>query len=76
MQACLRARRWDAPWVDARIEEAARAALGDLMRLGVDVDQAKREVWARAGGLATFAARYMADEPKVRTHSSLERRPS
>ncbi|EKM53179.1 uncharacterized protein PHACADRAFT_147492 [Phanerochaete carnosa HHB-10118-sp] len=64
MQTCLREGRWDKSWVDDRIEEVARTSLGDLMRLDVDVDQAKREVWARAGGLETFAARYMFNSPK------------
>lgn len=64
MQTCLREGRWDERWIDERIEEVARAGLGDLMRLNVDVDQAKHEVWARAGGLKTFATRYMYDLPK------------
>ncbi|GJE93896.1 DNA replication ATP-dependent helicase/nuclease DNA2 [Phanerochaete sordida] len=76
MQTCLREGRWDEPRIDARIEEVARANLGDLMRLNVDVDEAKREVWARAGGLKTFAARYMSDTPKdsgILTNTRAER---
>lgn len=65
---CLRAGRWDDAWIEERIAEEVRKeqGLGDLVKLGgVGVEEAIREVKARAGGLTVFGERYMRDVPKV-----------
>jgi DNA replication ATP-dependent helicase Dna2 len=56
---------WQESWVDKKIDEGIRKALADLFRLGVGVDEAKRELRLRAKGLQTFATRYMAEIPRV-----------
>jgi DNA replication ATP-dependent helicase Dna2 len=72
MQGCLRERQWSGGWIDRRIREVivggdgGGRGMADLVRLGVGVEQAVREVKARAGGLKTFGERYMAQNPKVR----------
>jgi DNA replication ATP-dependent helicase Dna2 len=71
MQGCLREGKWGGGWIDEQIERVVRGAggegrgMGDLVRLGVGVEEAVREVKARAGGLKTFGERYMAQSPKV-----------
>ena len=65
LQACLVADRWDEIWVDDKIDEIVRGGLLDLVRINTNVDQAKREVKARAKGLHGFSEKYMASSPKV-----------
>ncbi|TFK52072.1 Dna2-domain-containing protein [Heliocybe sulcata] len=65
MQACMSADRWEERWIDARIDEVVRKGLGELVKIGMDVEAAKREVKVRAKGLQTFASRYMAQTPKA-----------
>lgn len=65
MQSCLQSNEWDEHWMQTKIDAVIRRNLDDLLRLDVDVDQAKREVWMRASGLKTFASRYMSQTPKV-----------
>ncbi|KIM72845.1 hypothetical protein PILCRDRAFT_736976 [Piloderma croceum F 1598] len=71
MQRCLREGEWGGRWIDEQIERVVRGAggegrgMGDLVRLGVGVEEAVKEVKARAGGLKTFGERYMAQSPKA-----------
>ena len=65
MQSCLRDNDWDERSMQSKIDKAITRSLDDLLRINVDVDQAKREIWSRAGGLKTFAARYISDMPKA-----------
>lgn len=70
MQSCLREGRWDSRWIDERIRKVVRGGesgrgLGDLVKLGVSIEEAIREVKARAGGLKAFGEKYMASVPKV-----------
>jgi DNA replication ATP-dependent helicase Dna2 len=51
--------------MQTKIDSAITRSLDDLLRINVDAVQAKREVWTRASGLKTFAARYISDTPKV-----------
>ncbi|KAK0217033.1 AAA domain-containing protein [Armillaria fumosa] len=64
LQACLVADRWDEIWVDDKIDEIVRGGLSDLVRINTNVDQAKREVKARAKGLHAFSEKFMALSPK------------
>ncbi|KAG7440565.1 Dna2-domain-containing protein [Guyanagaster necrorhizus] len=64
LQACLLADRWDEVWVDDKIDEIVRSGLSDLVRINTNVDQAKREVKARAKGLHVFSEKYIAPSPK------------
>ncbi|ESK91611.1 dna replication helicase dna2 [Moniliophthora roreri MCA 2997] len=63
-QTCLSSKRWDDVWLDEQIDGAVRANLMDLVRINMDVEQAKREVKARAKGIQTFFDRYLSIEPK------------
>lgn len=65
MQACLREQCWDKRFLDTQVGQTVRRNVGDLLKLNVTVEQAIREVNARAGGLQTFADRYISKSPKV-----------
>ena len=70
MQGCLREGQWGSRWIDERIGRVVRdgeggRGLSDLVKLGVSVEEAIREVKARAGGLKVFGERYMSLTPKV-----------
>jgi DNA replication ATP-dependent helicase Dna2 len=70
MQGCLKEGEWASAWIDERIARVVRAGdggrrLGDLVKLGVSVEEAIREVTGRAAGLKVFGERYMAQTPKV-----------
>ncbi|KAF9479182.1 Dna2-domain-containing protein [Pholiota conissans] len=64
MQRCLLEDKWEPTFLETSVEEAVQDALGDLVKLGVPVDIAKREITERARGLVPFRERYMGDEPK------------
>lgn len=57
---------WDEREIDRKVDNEVRRGLGDLLRLNVSVDQAKRELKLRAIGLKAFRERYIHDIPKVR----------
>jgi DNA replication ATP-dependent helicase Dna2 len=64
-QQCLRERRWDASWIDARVDTTLSMAFGNLVRAGVTLSVAKDEILRRAAGIETFGDRYIGDNPKV-----------
>jgi len=65
MQKCLSENCWDERWIEDRIDEAVRVNLGDLFKLNVSVEDAKREIIGRAKGLQVFSQRYLSETPKV-----------
>lgn len=70
MQHCLREDQWGLDWIDGKIAQVVRGedggrGLADLVKLGVTVEGAIREVKARAGGLHAFGEKYIAQQPKV-----------
>jgi DNA replication ATP-dependent helicase Dna2 len=65
MERSLREGTWDQAIVDERIDATVQESLGELVKLGIDVKTARREVKIRAQGLSTFAERYISDTPKV-----------
>lgn len=65
VQKCLQEKRWDAPWLETRVDAALSMAFGDLVRAGVTVSVAKDEILRRAAGVETFGQRYIGDHPKV-----------
>ena len=65
MQKCLSENCWDERWIEDKIDEAVRASLGDLFKLNVSVEDAKREIIGRAKGLQVFSQRYLSERPKV-----------
>lgn len=72
MQKCLREGQWGSDWIDDKIAKVVRGedggrGLADLVKLGVTVEEAIREVKARAGGLRAFGERYISQTPKVNT---------
>jgi len=65
VQNCLQEKRWDMPWIEARVDSALSMAFGDLVRAGVTLSVAKDEIIRRASGVNTFGPRYIGDNPKV-----------
>lgn len=65
VQKCLQEKRWDAPWLESRVDAALSIAFGDLIRAGVTVSVAKDEILRRAAGVETFGQRYIGNQPKV-----------
>jgi DNA replication ATP-dependent helicase Dna2 len=66
-QQCLRERRWDASWIEARVDASLSMVFGDLVRAGVTLSTAKDEILHRAVGVETFGERYIGNKPKVAT---------
>ncbi|KAG6333843.1 hypothetical protein ID866_5248 [Astraeus odoratus] len=64
MQTCLLANRWDKSWIDDLIDDAILKNLTELLRFGIGVEEATREVKLRSRGLRAFSERYIAEEPK------------
>lgn len=65
MQRCLSTERWEESFVDERIDEVVGKGLAELVKIGVNVGDAKREVKARAKGLQGFSKRFIGEVPKV-----------
>lgn len=65
MQSCFIAGRWEESWIDEKIDHVIRKGLDHLLKIDFPVEQAKREVAARAKGLIAFAQKYVSDSPKV-----------
>ncbi|KDQ55464.1 hypothetical protein JAAARDRAFT_133813 [Jaapia argillacea MUCL 33604] len=66
MQSCLKEGKWEDDWIDKCIMEKVGSVngLGELVRIGVGVEEAVREVKERAKGLKGFGERYVGDVPK------------
>ncbi|KAL4079032.1 Dna2-domain-containing protein [Scleroderma citrinum] len=64
MQTCLLANRWDKSWIDDLIEDNVLKNLSELVKIGVSIEEATREVKLRSKGLRVFSERYIADKPK------------
>ncbi|KIM55426.1 hypothetical protein SCLCIDRAFT_17374 [Scleroderma citrinum Foug A] len=64
MQTCLLANRWEKSWIDDLIEDNVLKNLAELVKIGVGVEEATREVKLRSKGLRVFSERYIADKPK------------
>lgn len=69
-QSCLQEGRWDAPWIEARVDSALSASFGELVRASVPLSTAKDEILRRAVGVETFGRRYIGDHPKVGAFST------
>lgn len=65
IQKCLLAQRWDQTFIQRCVDEAILAGLGDLVKVGLSEDVAKREVQDRATGLKVFQEKYLHDVPRV-----------
>lgn len=66
MQKCLLEETWADGFIERLIEEIVRNNLGELLKIGLDEEVAKKEVKDRARGLKLFASKYLHDEPQVR----------
>ncbi|KAG5651085.1 hypothetical protein H0H81_009957 [Sphagnurus paluster] len=64
MQSCLSENRWEAAWIDRKIDEVILGGLNELVKIETTVEQAKREITARAAGLLVFSERYISKSPK------------
>ena len=65
MQTCLASERWEDSWIQRCIEDVIARSLPVLVKIGVGIEEARRELELRAKGLRTFARRYISDMPKV-----------
>jgi DNA replication ATP-dependent helicase Dna2 len=65
MERALSTGKWDDKELDASADEVVGENLVELVRVDVDVPQARRELKIRAKGLRAFADRYISEEPKV-----------
>lgn len=61
-------RPWDQKEMDRKIDREVKRGLGDLLKLGVSVNQAKRELQLRASGLKPFHDKYIGNIPKASNH--------
>ena len=65
VQVCLAQNQWDADFIDHEIEVHLHKSLDELLRIGVTVEAAKRDIRERASGITSFGQRYMSSSPKV-----------
>lgn len=65
MQRCLKDDKWDEVFLTQCIDRAVQGRLGDLVKIGVTEETAKREVLDRSRGLQVFAEKYLSHKPKV-----------
>jgi DNA replication ATP-dependent helicase Dna2 len=59
MQTCLASEKWDDNWIQCCIEDVIAGSLPILVKIGVEIEEARRELELRAKGLHTFARRYI-----------------
>ncbi|EIW80184.1 Dna2-domain-containing protein [Coniophora puteana RWD-64-598 SS2] len=64
MQTCMAAGRWDEAFMDEQIDSVIRKNLAELVKIGLSVADARREVKARSKGLHVFSERYISSTPK------------
>ncbi|KAG6382086.1 Dna2-domain-containing protein [Boletus reticuloceps] len=64
MQTCLATQQWDEFYVEDLIEDAVMKNLPEIIKIGTDIEEAKRELKLRSRGLKVFSERYIADTPK------------
>ena len=57
--------KWDERDMETKIEKEVTRGLGDLLRLNISVEQAKKELKERSIGLKAFQQRYISNVPKV-----------
>jgi DNA replication ATP-dependent helicase Dna2 len=65
MEKSLADGKWSDAELDQKANDAVKENMVELIRVGVGVSQARRELKIRANGLRTFADRYISEEPKV-----------
>ncbi|THH11174.1 hypothetical protein EW146_g8137 [Bondarzewia mesenterica] len=63
-QQSLRSGRWDSRWIENKVDSALNASLGELFRVGVSVETARREILDRARGVSAFGKKYIGCTPK------------
>ncbi|KAI0317541.1 AAA domain-containing protein [Amylostereum chailletii] len=64
IQACLRTGKWDQSYIETLVDEQLNNSLGGLLRINVNVDEAKQAILERGKGIAGFGKRYMGAIPK------------
>jgi len=67
MQLSMSEDCWQQDWIEEKIDEVIRMNLVKIVRIGMTLQEASREVKARAKGLIAFADKYMGIKPKVST---------
>jgi DNA replication ATP-dependent helicase Dna2 len=71
MQRCLKDDKWNEVFLTQCIDRAVQGRLGDLVKIGVTEETAKREVLDRSRGLQVFAEKYLSQKPKVSMSTTL-----
>lgn len=64
-QQCLAAKRWDEVFLDARINDVIQKGINDLFSLNISLEQAGKDIKAKAKSIKLFCEKYMRKEPKV-----------
>ena len=65
MQTCMAKQQWDEHFIEGQTEDVIKKNLGELVKINVSIEEAKREVKTRSKGLRVFFERYIAETPKV-----------
>jgi len=69
MQLSMSENCWQQDWIEEKIDEVIRMNLMNIVRIDMTLQEASREVKARAKGLIAFADKYLGVTPKVNTDS-------
>jgi len=67
MQLSMSENCWQQDWIEEKIDEVIRVNLVNIVRIDMTLQEASREVKARAKGLIAFADKYLGVTPKVST---------
>ncbi|KAI0029725.1 Dna2-domain-containing protein [Vararia minispora EC-137] len=73
VQACLVQNRWDAPFIDQKVEENLQSSLGELLRVDVRVEEAKQAILERGKAVGIFGGRYIGSANAVVNNYQAER---
>ena len=71
MQLSMSENRWQQDWIEEKIDEVIRLNLANIVRIDMTLQEASKEVKARAEGLIAFADKYLGVNPKVRVFDNV-----
>jgi DNA replication factor Dna2 len=72
VQTCLSSERWEESWIHECINDVIMTGLEELVRIGIGIEEARKELKLRAKGLRTFSEKYIGHTPKVDIFSDLK----
>jgi DNA replication ATP-dependent helicase Dna2 len=72
VQQSLKDGRWDSIAIAAKVDQLLKSPNGisEVFRLGISIEEAKREISLRTQGISNFGKRYFGKEPQVNPQSS------